>query len=372
MKVTLLLPPTDVRNCECFQLPNVSIPILTGYLRSHGVTVDQQDFDVRYHAQTRHDHKHLDFSLLGNRRLILDYLHRRLPGPETAKIAAIEDALFGICPLQKSDLFGISLVDFKTDFLLNSAALLANKLRRTFKAPVVIGNRTLPRSLFEEILAAYPVFDYAVYTNRSEEALLQLVERIRRGGTQPLAGVVERRASGQTLTHPDFQDISCRMCPPDYRGYPIAQYALDGAAILSRYNCQAPVFRKLLQAHGARRQQLVISRFETSCRGKCIFCEAPSVAAKSNCRKLEDVLDELRLLKGLGVTGIYFINSQFNNRYEFADALCSGMIREDLTFQWCDCVNFRELDEKLLDKMRASGAVKLTFGMETGSARLLR
>ncbi len=48
------------------------------------------------------------------------------------------------------------------------------------------------------------------------------------------------------------------------------------------------------------------------------------------------------------------------------------MIKANLDLQWCDCANFREIDENLLLKMKRSGAVRLVFGMETGSSRLLK
>jgi hypothetical protein len=77
-------------------------------------------------------------------------------------------------------------------------------------------------------------------------------------------------------------------------------------------------------------------------------------------------------LKAAGVTALYFINSNFNDNYAYADRLCDGMIKGRFGFLWSDCANLRRVDEALLGKMRRAGAIKLTFGMETGSPRMLR
>lgn len=374
MKTTLILPPADTRNCECFQLPNVSIPVLTDCLRTAGVTVLQEDLDVAYHSVRLSWRGRHEVAVLNDRTHVIKYLEGRLPPREAAKLEALEDALFGLRRFETSDLFGISLMDFKTDFLLNAAALIANRLRKTFSVPIVIGNKGLSRSLYQEILEQYPVFDFAIYTNNAGEALLNLMRHLRGRKAQPLAGTLERKPDGAVVSHDALDDPLETIYAADYRGYPLQDYEKTGSQILSHYNCETPFFKKLERTHGSMRQQIVLTQFETTCRGRCIFCAAASASKnfQSNCRSIPSLIKEFRVLKELGVTGIYFINSQFNNHYEFAENLCDEMLRQRLTFQWSDCVNFRELDESLLDKMRASGAVKLTFGLETGSARMLR
>lgn len=87
---------------------------------------------------------------------------------------------------------------------------------------------------------------------------------------------------------------------------------------------------------------------------------------------IDEIMENLHELSTLGATGIYFMNPNFNDNYKFTEELCDRMIKADLDLQWCDCANFREIDENLLLKMKRSGAVKLVFGMETGSSRLLK
>lgn len=372
MKTTLILPPTGQMDRECFPLPNMSLPVLAGHLRREGVQVAQLDLAQAFQDRLRGGWKRSDFKILGDSGLITAYLRGSLPAGEASAVREVEERLFGLGKIERSGLFGISLVNLKLVFNINSAALIANRIKKLYGAPVAVGDRFLSSSIYGEILSRYPVFDYAVYDPRGGEApLLALVRRLEGDDRSVLSGTLERLPGGGVKDHPAVLAALPECTAPDYRGYPLDRYTLTGKEILSSYNCGYPVFRELLGAHGKKKQLIVTTRFETTCRAKCIFCNIRPDSESSDRRSTSAILAELAGLKARGATGLFFLNCQFNNLYEEAEALCDGMIKSGLGLQWCDCVNFRELDEELLLKMKDSGAVMLTFGMETGSPRLL-
>ena len=372
MKITLILPPTGQMDRECFPLPNMSLPVLAGQLRPESVTVVQLDLAAAFQAGLRGGWKRSEFKILEDSGLITAYLRGRLPAQEARGVEEVEERLFSLGKIERSGLFGISLANLKLVFNINSAALIAHRVKKLYGAPVAVGDRFLSSSIYGEILSRYPVFDYAVYDPRGGEApLLALIRRLEGKKRAVLSGTLERLPGGGVKDHPAVLAAPVKCTAPDYRGYPLDRYTLTGKEILSSYNCGYPVFRKILKAHGEKRQRLVATRFETTCRAKCIFCNIRPDSESSDRRPTGAILTELAELKAGGATGLFFLNCQFNNRYEEAEELCDGMIKKGLGLQWCDCVNFRELDEKLLLKMKASGAVMLTFGMETGSPRLL-
>ena len=205
-----------------------------------------------------------------------------------------------------------------------------------------------------------------------EEPLLQLIRRLGGDKSARLSGTLERLRGGRLKDHPDTDTAPGKCTIPDYGGYPLDRYALTGEQILSRYSCDYPVFRDILAKHGGKRQLIAMTRFESTCRANCVFCNNRPTLDFSDRRSTAEILEDLENLKAAGATDIYFLNSQFNNRYREAEELCDGMIKRKLGLRWCDCVNCREMDEKLLTKMRDAGAVKLTFGMETGSPRMMK
>ena len=129
--------------------------------------------------------------------------------------------------------------------------------------------------------------------------------------------------------------------------------------------------RRLKKDCSGRKELLVMYAFDAACAGRCAFCVGSGRAAP-RAPGVAEIVENLHRLKELGVTGVRFLNPNFNNTYKFADALCDGMIRHKLGLLWSDCANFRALDAALLAKMRRAGAVNLFFGAETGSARLLK
>ncbi|MFA6029411.1 MAG: radical SAM protein [Elusimicrobiota bacterium] len=367
-RVALIVPPAETRNNECFPVPNISIPTLAAHLRRKRIDTTLHDFDVPFHLKVKPAHPWTDFSLLRDPHAVARWLSGKLKGKGARSLEAAAAALAPLCDaLPEADLYGLTLADLKTPFLLNAAALLADEIRRRTGKPVVIGHKDVSKQLYYEILRDYPCFDYAVVI-QGERELEQLahavVERERR-----LPFNVYRRTSSGRVLKGVMQGHYPPLTFPDYRGYPLELYRRTGRRILASYNASGPAFRRLLAEHGGREQLVLMSRFESHCAGQCIFCSSQT---RSDRRTPAEVVEHLRALKDQGATGVYFINANFNNHYDFALELCGRMVRARLGLQWCDCVNFRQLDERLLEKMRESGAVKLTFGLETGSARLLR
>ncbi|HAF95811.1 MAG: hypothetical protein A2X34_00115 [Elusimicrobia bacterium GWC2_51_8] len=368
MKITLIYPPTDCLNCECFTLPNLALPVLAGYLRKEGHEVSQMDLDLPFNGEIRRRNPDVDFNILNHPDKTIAYLNGRLRGPEAALLKRITGLFIAWPGFRKSDLFGITLAGFKMNsFLLNAAALIAHGLKNRYHSPVVIGYCGVPKTIYRELLEKYPVFDYAVYSGGGFH-LARLVERLA-GRSNGLLFTTLEKKGGTIVDHVRMAEEE--LTRPDYAGYPLSLYKVDSTALLSRYNPDAPVTRDLIRRAGNREQLIVMYRFSDTCRGRCAFC-GNDARRKSRCLSADQVIDDLFRLKEEGATGVYFINPNFNDSYKFAEELCDKMIRHRLGLLWCDCVNFREMDRSLLAKMRRSGAVKLTFGMETGSARLLR
>jgi radical SAM superfamily enzyme YgiQ (UPF0313 family) len=372
MRIGLVYPPSKWRNNECFTLPNASLPVLADRLRRAGHEAVFFDFDIGAHRLLRDPSLADGLSTLTDPSKVLPYLSGDCPPRTARRLRAVTTRIMGSVRLTRCDLFGITLADLwmtQGQFLLNSAALIAHEIKARFGAPVVLGNGSLPRQVYREILEKYPCFDYAVWAHPGEHSLLRLAQRLdgsRVRLIQTLArdGAALRAHAGRLPDGPCFG--------PDFSGYPLGKYRVPPERLLRSYDAEPRLVRPLLTAAARRRSQLIVPyRFESICRGRCAFCENDA-RVPSDCKGIDRILEDLSLLKRLGVTGVYFTNPNFNNRYAFASELCDRMIEARLGLQWSDCANFRELDEDLLRRMREAGAVKLVFGLETASDRLLR
>ncbi|MFA5139167.1 MAG: radical SAM protein [Elusimicrobiota bacterium] len=370
MRIGLVYPPAKNRNNECFPLPSGSLAVLAGGLRRAGHEVLFFDFDIRFHAKLRDARLREVLGVLTGRETVPDYLRGELPAGEAAKVRRVKRMILGSLPLERCDLYGITLADLMKDlFLLNSAALIAEEIRNSVHAPVVLGNDGLPKDAYRDILGRYPVFNYATWSSRGESALLRLLDQLRGREGRLIQTLVRDDVSIKEYTAlPPMTTCTS----PDYAGYPLEEYKVGAESLSQRYDIDFRLLRALGSSPAGRRAQLIVLyNFESTCRGRCAFCTTGG-AEVTDRKNAEEIVDDLLALKKLGVTGVFFINPSFNNDYDFTDTLCDRMIEADLDLQWTDCANFRELDETLLRKMRRAGAVKLVFGMETASDRLLK
>ena len=363
MKVGLIYPPADRRHEECFPMPSISLAALAAGLARGGNTDRLYDADILFHRRLRPENPGLDFSVLADQKAVLRFL-RGGRGGAAARLQRIEDLFWEALAMEPCGLYGITLVDLMSNrFILHSAALIAHALKRRWRTPVVLGFQGISRSAYREILERYPVFDHAVWC-LGEVPLLRLVERLE-NKSAPLVQTLSRER-GRVREHP--APLPPQRCGGmDYSGYPLEGYRVAPGALLASYGAM-PARARLERGPS---QLVVMYRFDTSCRAGCAFC-ANDNSAPDNRGDSARIVADLRRLRRRGVTGVYFTNANFNNDYAEADRLCGLMIRARLGLQWSDCVNFRELDEALLEKMRRAGAVRLTFGMETASPRLLR
>ena len=371
MKITLIYPPSDCLNCECFNLPNLSLPVLAGHLRGLGHEVRMADLDDPFHRAIRPANPGVNFAVLAHPDKTSAFLKGRLKGPEAALLTRIAGLLAGAPELkEKTELYGLTLAGFKMNaFLLNAVGLIAWRLKKLNPAAkTVVGYSGVSREVYHGLLEKYPSLDFAVYSGGGPH-LARLADYVRKGpDSGGLLSTLERRGR-KIIDH--AARMPDELSRPDYAGYPLEGYKVSAEQLLARYSPDVPFKADLLKRAGPGKQLVLMYRFETTCRGRCAFCgnDGRSPAAPPDAAQ---VVEDLERMKALGATGVYFINPNFNNRYAFADELCDRMIKRRLGLLWSDCVNFRELDEPLLRKMRAAGAVKLTFGMETGSPRLLR
>lgn len=374
MNVTLLNPPSSANNTiEPFVLPNLAIVSLAAYLREKGHEVKLVDLEANFHRKMRLELKRVDFELLKNSRLIRAYLLKKLSASEAAPVKKIEKAFLESFCWSGTQLLCITLKGEKTlqsikdPSQLNAAALIANGLKNELAIPVVIGTCHIPPYCHREILAAYPPFDYAVYARQGFLPLENIINTLE-GKTPPLYNTFVRTRKGGLVHHPQVPPVITPPVP-DYKAYRLEDFRLTTRDLLSRYDLKNEVFGKLLASDRTPPQLLALHQFMPSCANACLFCSAER---SDEVPDVDDVMQSLTTLKEKGATGIYFINTSFNKDYGFADKLCDKLIKARLGLLWTDSVNVRALDEKLLAKMRKAGAVKLVFGVETGSDRLLK
>lgn len=119
-----------------------------------------------------------------------------------------------------------------------------------------------------------------------------------------------------------------------------------------------------------RAKKFVSTIIDYGCPFPCSFCIMNRLGGYKF-RKTDNVIDELRRIKQLGLKEIFFATQTFGANKDAARELCEIMIREKFNFGW---VCFSRVDvatPDFLELMKRAGCHSIIFGVESASDRIL-
>jgi radical SAM superfamily enzyme YgiQ (UPF0313 family) len=345
---------------EVFRMPYIAIPILTSYLRSNGIEVDQDDIEMKvyHHNIFSPPNKRIDLTVFEDRERIENFLLRKKKDPQ---LRSLGERILAKLDLHNFDLIGFSIIDFS--YLKISSTLVISKLiKEKINVPIVIGGAD--DDVLADIIEKYDFVDYCI-KHQGEAAILKLCHMIEKKGiSEKNVGSLIYRKNGKVYINPEKDVISDIICP-DFEGLPLELYTHKSSDIVYKYT---GIHRSL---DGPSRVLVLPYSFTRGCPYHCTFCSnsaSPFVILKP----VKEVVVDLKKLSEKHKTKFfYFLNTNVNPTYDYISDLCDEIARNGLEIYWFDCANIRNVDKDMLKKMRESGAIHLMFGLETGSQRLL-
>lgn len=112
--------------------------------------------------------------------------------------------------------------------------------------------------------------------------------------------------------------------------------------------------------------------FSRGCIGSCAFCSTWWIWQGFRNRSPGNMVDELEHFKHrYGIEHFIFEDDLFSANIEAAKVLCDEINRRKLEIAWFATTRVDCVDEELLRKMKSAGCYTITFGVETGSQRIL-
>jgi len=126
---------------------------------------------------------------------------------------------------------------------------------------------------------------------------------------------------------------------------------------------------KALRAFGWERFDVSISPVETGrgCPYRCDFCTvSPFFGEKIRFRTNESVIEELKLLKSLGRSLVFFVDDNFAINPRRAKSLMRAMIEAKVRIPWVAQISMNLLrDQELLDLLQKSWCICVFIGLES-------
>ena len=108
------------------------------------------------------------------------------------------------------------------------------------------------------------------------------------------------------------------------------------------------------------------------CAFNCSFCPIRIDNLGFKVRPVNEIIEELKYLKSIGIKELYFRDQTFGANKKRAIELCNRMIQEGLTFSWHCFSRVDVINEELIDAMKASGCHTIIFGIESVNEKTLQ
>ena len=313
--------------------PPYNIARLTGLLRHYGYRVNVHDVNIEAYHYVKQNH---DKDFWESRYYYTwgepVYSDEVFPVIKPVLDRAIENILN-----DTNDIIGFSL--YSTNMLASLYMMKEIKARKPSIKIVVGGpeafNSWFERSVYVDHGYEEGIIDYRI-TGEGEQELLTLLENYK---TMP--------AHKGMLTFGGFQSkLDINSMPfPDYSDYDLNLYEHpEGASIETSRGCVA----------------------------KCSFC-AETHFWKYRYRKSNTVIDEMKYqIAKYGTRRFWFVDSLANGAYTEFKNLVHAIVDEGLDIRWnsyarCD----GRMDLALFEKIAESGCSSLSFGVESGSEKVL-
>jgi len=109
------------------------------------------------------------------------------------------------------------------------------------------------------------------------------------------------------------------------------------------------------------------------CQGGCRFCiKHVSYQYSVRVRSPENIMEELWLLKDLGIHNIHMYADLFTVDRQQVMGLCNLILKEELKIRWTCNSRVDSVDEEMLQLMGKSGCWMISWGIESGSEEVLK
>lgn len=251
-----------------------------------------------------------------------------------AKIATIEPSVVGITSVTP---------------MIQSALLAAHVAKEKCPNTIVILGGPHVTFMDEQILSENPEVDVVV-RGEGEQTLLEIMRHVSNfGDLHEIAGITFR-SNGRIIRTPNrpfIQNLD-ELPRPSYEQLPLKKYQLFGKTILP----------------------IITSR---GCPCRCSYCVSSQLnGLKFRARSPKNVVDELEWLRDMhGADAFSFYDDAFTLDIGRAGKICEEIKNRNIGIPW-DCqTRVDRISKEVLVKMREAKCQLVSFGVESGSQKIL-
>lgn len=313
MLIRPMTPDTSHSGIVSIQYP-INMGYLVSYLRKHNVTCTVRDFEVE---------------------------------------PFIEDEFLKFIMQNSPLIIGFSCM---TPHIMN-AAKLANLVKKRYPGILTVVGGVHATAIPEQTLEEFPQFDVVVI-GEGEITLLELYKKWTDAKEiKDILGIAYRDNSTIRVNSP-------RPMIGNVDEIPFPERDLVDIEYYKKSHVSRGFSRKVMKI-----AEVICSR---GCPYNCIFCASKVTHGRRvRFRSAENIIAEIEtLIKEYNVKHFSFLDDTFTIKKELLEPICKFMEAQKVTFDCFTRVN--DINEEKMDVMMAGGCRKISFGIESGSPRVLK
>lgn len=237
------------------------------------------------------------------------------------------------------------------------ASRMASVVKSNFPEIKTVVGGVHPSAIPEQTLNEFPQFDIIV-VGEGERTLLELYKKIISSGSlNDVEGLVFKDDNGIKINpkRPLIED-------------------LDEIPFPDRNLVSLNYYKRSHVSRGFSRNVIKIAEIISArgCPYNCIFCASKVVHSnKVRFRNYTNIIAEIKeLIDNYRIEHLSFLDDTFTIKQDILEPVCSYIKEKKLTFDCFTRVN--DIDERKIRMMIGSGCKKISFGIESGSPRILK
>lgn len=357
-KIFRVISPLSGGKEGTLAFPPISVGILTRHMRDCGFDMYPDDLHRRWYSTfSAGDTERLRQISEDDQRM-----WKYLEGEADEDWEWFGEKATSLSDFEEPDAFLLSMISSDLGCCVATLAF-ARYLKNRFNRPIIVGGEYFVHApIYDEIERVLPlgILDYYVI-GFGEEPLEHLLTIISARPT-PLTLADVRglcyMEDGKVIKNSFVTDHP--LIPPDFDGLPIDLYRWTADCAPPDPNLPTPKGELTLPFHTS-----------TGCPYNCTFCDASGIKKMWVLPPKKAVKELKNLVDRYDCRTFFFLDDTLNLSPRHINQLCDGILEEQLDIQWMTCASPRGMDEATLKKMREAGVIRIVWGLESGSNRLL-
>jgi radical SAM superfamily enzyme YgiQ (UPF0313 family) len=121
-------------------------------------------------------------------------------------------------------------------------------------------------------------------------------------------------------------------------------------------------------------KEKIITTIFTSrgCPFACNFCDRPAMGKNFRSRSAKNVVDEMEECLKLDIKEIFIYDDTFTVDRQRVVDICNEITKRNLRFTWDIRARVNTVDEELLRLLKKAGCIRIHFGVEAGTEKILK